>query len=68
MDEDTGDTIHNQAEATRSGELCVRGPTVFSEYWQKPDATAKSFDSEGYFKTGDLAQYDPDKDSYHILG
>ena len=29
------------------GELLVRGPSVFSGYWQKPDATAECFDSRG---------------------
>ena len=71
IDEDTGDVISNETDATvspRSGELCVRGPIVFSEYWRKPHATAEAFDFDGYFKTGDVAEYDPGKDSYHILG
>ncbi|KAL7551042.1 hypothetical protein ACHAWF_014246 [Thalassiosira exigua] len=71
VDEDTGDAIPNATtadELPRSGELCVRGPTVFCEYWQRPHATAESFDFDGYFKTGDVAEYDPSKNSYHILG
>jgi len=71
VDEDTGEDIPNQTVVTgspRSGELCVRGPTVFSEYWQKPHATAESFDFAGFFKTGDVAEYDQSKNSYHILG
>lgn len=71
IDEDTGDVIPNETEANdppQSGELCVRGPTVFSEYWRKPNATAEAFDSEGFFQTGDIAEYDSSKNSYHILG
>ena len=33
--------------------LLVRGPTVFSGYWERPAATAQSF-SDGWFRTGDL--------------
>jgi cyclohexanecarboxylate-CoA ligase len=36
------------------GELRVKGPTMFPGYWRRPDLTAKSFDKEGYFRTGDL--------------
>ena len=42
-----------------TGELGVRGPTVFSEYFGKPEATAKEFDAEGFFRTGDIAEYSP---------
>lgn len=39
------------------GALYIRGPYVFSGYLNNPEATAKAFDSEGYFDTGDLAYY-----------
>ena len=34
------------------GELLVKGPNVFGEYWRKPDETKKEFTSDGWFKTG----------------
>lgn len=40
------------------GELLLRGPTVFSEYYKNPEETAKSFTEDGWFKTGDIAQID----------
>ena len=36
------------------GELRVKGPTMFPGYWRRPDLTAKAFDDQGYFRTGDL--------------
>ncbi|KAL9033433.1 MAG: hypothetical protein Q9214_007521, partial [Letrouitia sp. 1 TL-2023] len=44
----------------REGEIQLRGPTVFQEYWRNPSATAKEFvegdDGKGkWFKTGDIA-------------
>lgn len=37
------------------GELLVRGPGVFLEYWDRPDATAAAFANGGWFRTGDVA-------------
>ncbi|KAK3393652.1 hypothetical protein B0H63DRAFT_406912 [Podospora didyma] len=44
----------------RVGEIQLRGPTIFAEYWRNPEATAKEFvdakDGRGkWFKTGDVA-------------
>lgn len=44
------------------GTLFVTGPYVFSGYLRDPEATAKAFDSEGYFDTGDLAYNTPEGD------
>ncbi len=42
------------------GELLVRGPSVFSGYWNKPEQTAEAFDDDGWFLTGDIATIDSD--------
>lgn len=39
-------------------EIYVKGSNVFSEYYKQPTETGNSFDSEGYFKTGDLGFID----------
>lgn len=44
----------------RAGEIQLRGPTIFQEYWRNPKATSEEFvpgDSGGrrWFKTGDVA-------------
>eukprot|EP00741_Cyanophora_paradoxa_P018459 tig00021070_g17822.t1 len=40
-------------EEGEPGEIRVRGPQVFGEYWGRPAETAAAFDSQGFFKTGD---------------
>lgn len=50
----------NEAGGIQQGEIQLRGPTVFTEYWQNPKATAAEFvsgnDDRGkWFKTGDIA-------------
>ncbi|MCW5772283.1 MAG: AMP-binding protein [Rhodospirillaceae bacterium] len=42
------------------GEIWLRGPALLKEYWRNPEATAESFDLEGWFKTGDVAHRDED--------
>jgi len=37
-----------------SGELCVKGPTVFAGYYKSPEANEKVFDADGFFRTGDV--------------
>jgi long-chain acyl-CoA synthetase len=41
------------------GELVVRGPQVFSGYWNKPEETADVF-VDGWFRTGDIVRIDED--------
>lgn len=44
-------------EKNISGDLLVKGPTVFRTYWNKPNATAKEFVSNEWFKTGLLNKF-----------
>jgi malonyl-CoA/methylmalonyl-CoA synthetase len=41
------------------GEIQVRGPNLFTEYLNRPDATAEAYD-DGWFRTGDMATRDAD--------
>jgi malonyl-CoA/methylmalonyl-CoA synthetase len=61
-DED-GNTID---DANVPGEIQIKGPSVFLEYWNKPEATAKAFTEEGWFRTGDIAELNDGL--YRILG
>jgi malonyl-CoA/methylmalonyl-CoA synthetase len=49
------------------GEIQVRGPNLFTEYLNRPDATAAAFTADGFFRTGDMAVRDPDG-SVRIVG
>ena len=53
-DPDTGDPL----PVGEIGMIEVKGPNVFSGYWQMPEKTAEEFRHDGYFITGDLGQVD----------
>ncbi len=40
------------------GEIQFRGRTVFSGYWQHPEATAEAFTEDGWYRTGDIGHLD----------
>ena len=41
-----------------SGELWVRGRSLFQGYWRRPEANAEAFRGDGWFRTGDLFRSD----------
>ncbi len=50
------DFIHEN-ELDLFGELQIKGPNVFSEYLDKPEHTKECFTSDGWFKTGNLPEF-----------
>lgn len=42
------------------GELLVRGPQVFTGYWNRPDETAEQLVADGWLRTGDVVRVDDD--------
>ena len=42
------------------GGVEVLGPNVFGGYWERPDANAAAFTDDGWFRTGDIGELDPD--------
>jgi fatty acid CoA ligase FadD36 len=55
--EDSGPVPH---DGDSIGSLQVRTPTIFDGYLNRPDATAESFTSDGWYRTGDAAVIDSD--------
>lgn len=41
---------------SEGGELQVRGPNVFSQYWRSPSLTEAAFTSDGWYRSGDIAE------------
>ena len=60
VDEDGG-----AVPAGASGEIEVKGPSVFQKYWERPEETQTAF-RESWFRTGDVAI--EEEGSYRILG
>ncbi|MEP9321558.1 AMP-binding protein [Paraburkholderia phymatum] len=52
------DDENREAAIGEPGEICVRGPQVMRGYWQQPEANARAFTADGYFRTGDVGVFD----------
>ncbi len=48
-----------EVRIAEDGEVLVRGPSVFKQYWNKPKETQEAF-VDGWFKTGDIGNLDGD--------
>lgn len=55
----------NTTDENIVGELYVKGPSIFVEYYKKPEETKNTFE-DGWFKTGDVAKYE--NGLFKILG
>ncbi|MGC5562729.1 acyl-CoA synthetase [Streptomyces sp. FR-108] len=60
LTEEDGTTALEAYDGETVGEIQVRGPNLFTEYLNRPDATAAAFTEDGWFRTGDMAVRDPD--------
>jgi fatty-acyl-CoA synthase len=63
VDPESGETMARG----ESGELCTRGYSVMSGYWNDPERTAEAIDAAGWMHTGDLATMD-DEGYVNIVG
>jgi malonyl-CoA/methylmalonyl-CoA synthetase len=66
----TGDDGQSCAPGVVGG-VEVRGPNVFSGYWQMPEKTREEFTVDGWFRTGDIGEWVADgeaKDYLRLVG
>ncbi|MEG3168794.1 class I adenylate-forming enzyme family protein [Sphingomonas sp. LB3N6] len=54
------DDAGHPVDQGQRGEVCIRSICNFKEYWNRPDATAAAFTTDGYFRTGDIGYVDED--------
>jgi len=54
VDPDTGQTLPTGTK----GEYCTRGYHVMNEYFEMPEATARTIDQDGWLHTGDICSMD----------
>ena len=52
------DDHDNEVPIEEAGEICAKGPQVMRGYWEKPEANAAAFTTDGYFRTGDIGVFD----------
>ena len=62
VDPDSGRDI---TEPGVPGELRVSGPTIFAGYWRAPELSARAFDEQGGYRTGDLFEIAGDRQQFY---
>ncbi|KAK2945490.1 putative Long chain acyl-CoA synthetase 7, peroxisomal [Blattamonas nauphoetae] len=65
--------VENEIAETRSqggkyfvGELCLKGTSVFKQYYNRPEETKAAIDEDGWFHTGDLVYMD-ERENIHVI-
>lgn len=53
-----------EVPAGKSGELCLRGPSIFKGYWKNKEGTENAFTADGYYRTGDVGYQDEEHNFY----
>jgi long-chain acyl-CoA synthetase len=52
------DETGNQVGEGERGEICVRGPNIMKGYLNNPEGTRDAFWNRGWFRSGDVGQFD----------
>ena len=52
--------LDNINPETGLGEIVINSPSVMQGYYKNPEATAEVFTEDGWFRTGDLGEFDKD--------
>jgi 4-coumarate--CoA ligase len=65
---DVSHTMHpDSSHPLGRGEVCVRGPSITRGYFENPEANARDWDTDGYFRTGDIVHRDPTNGKWYIV-
>jgi len=57
-----------EMKLSEAGEILIRSPGLFTEYYKNPELTAEVFTEDGFFHTGDKAFFDESLNAYTITG
>ena len=57
-----------EIKVSEEGEILIRSPGLFTEYYKQPDLTRESFTDDGFFRTGDKGEWDEKAGGFRITG
>ncbi|KAJ9118583.1 hypothetical protein QFC22_003803 [Naganishia vaughanmartiniae] len=57
---DVVDAGYRATNTLPQGEIWLRGPSIAKGYYKRPDLDAEAFTADGWFKTGDVGQWNSD--------
>jgi len=57
-----------EMKLSEAGEILIRSPGLFTEYYKQPDLTREVLDEDGFFHTGDKGEWDDVLQSFTITG
>lgn len=57
-----------EMKLSAEGEILIRSPGLFTEYYKQPDLTREVITEDGFFHTGDRAEWDEAAQAYRITG
>jgi long-chain acyl-CoA synthetase len=55
----TANDLDENGKPTPRGEILIRGPQVFKGYYKMDELTGETITSDGWLRTGDIAQLIP---------
>lgn len=53
-----GESLGMDIKIAEDGEILIKGPALMTGYYNLPEETAKAIDTEGWFHTGDIGEFE----------